>query len=271
MDASGDLFGITQKGGADGAGTVYEIVKLSGTPIATTTTILSSPNPVAAGNGVSITATVTSSTTPFPFPPLSGAVTFSSLSRTLGSGAIRCGNQTTSIGISDPESIAGIGTFPITAQFTPDIPNFAPSTATTSETVTESGIVVTSGNNTLTGNQTINGNESVNGSISATSLTIGGGAPIGQYDSATFTIAIPSLAPGSCTTQTRIWSAVGSGTIDTIALGVPDSFLSAGGALFFQAWESAANTIKFRACNVDAHGPPSSSVTGSIRVDLIKH
>jgi hypothetical protein len=140
-----------------------------------------------------------------------------------------------------------------------------------SETVNESGVVLTSGNNTLTGNQTINGSESVNGNLAVTSLNIGGGTLITQYDSATFTMTIPFLVPGARTTKTYTWSAVGSGTNDAIALGVPNSFLSAGGVLSFQAWESASNTLKIRARNVDQEGPPSRSVTDSIRVDLIKH
>jgi hypothetical protein len=58
---------------------------------------------------------------------------------------------------------------------------------------------------------------------------------------------------------------------DAVALGVPNSFMSAGGFLMFQAWESAPNAITIRMGNVSPNGPASSAVTGTIRVDLLKH
>jgi hypothetical protein len=118
----------------------------------------------------------------------------------------------------------------------------------------------------------VTGNLTVSGPVSfASTLAIGGGTPIKQYVSATYLITVPSLGPSSCTTLTETLNAVGSGTNDTVALGVPNSFMSAGGFLIFQAWESAANTIKIRVCNVDPVLPASIAVKDTIRVDILKH
>jgi hypothetical protein len=126
--------------------------------------------------------------------------------------------------------------------------------------------------NLLHGNQSVTGNLTVSGPVSfASTLAIGGGTPIKQYVSATYLITVPSLGPSSCTTLTETLNAVGSGTNDTVALGVPNSFMSAGGFLIFQAWESAANTIKIRVCNVAPILPASSAVKDTIRVDILKH
>jgi hypothetical protein len=126
--------------------------------------------------------------------------------------------------------------------------------------------------NAFSGNQTVTGEISASGDLStAGSLLIGGGTPIKQYVSATFAITMPSLKPSSCTQLTQTLQAVGSGTNDTVALGVPNSFMSVGGFLIFQARESAPNTIKIRIWNLSPAGPPAASATGTIRVDLFKH
>jgi hypothetical protein len=137
------------------------------------------------------------------------------------------------------------------------------------------------GNGTIGGNSTIGGNGSVGGTLSAASnnfrvdangaVTIGNGTPITRYASATFTINVPSLKPNTCTNFTQPFAAVGSGTNDTLALGVPNAFMSVGGFVMFQAWESAPNTITIRACNVSPNGPATSAVSGALRVSLFKH
>lgn len=110
------------------------------------------------------------------------------------------------------------------------------------------------------------GTQSVNGS-----LAIGGGTAITQHLSATYSIALPSFQPNTCRQVPKTLTGAVAGANDTIALGVPNSFLSAGGFLMFQAWESAANTIAIRICNVSPNGPASSAVSGTLRVDLWKH
>lgn len=126
--------------------------------------------------------------------------------------------------------------------------------------------------NNFNGNQSVTGNIIASGNVStAGSLAIGGGTPILQYNSATYSITIPSLKPNTCKNLTETLAAAGSGTNDTIALGVPNSFMSAGGFLVFQAWETSANTITIRTCNIDPNGPATSAVTDTIRVDLFRH
>jgi hypothetical protein len=124
--------------------------------------------------------------------------------------------------------------------------------------------------NTFTGNQGITGNVAVTGTLSTTgAVGIGGGTPIAEYLSMTFKITAPALAVGACAKVTETVSAVGSDTNDTIALGVSNSFLSLAGVLYFQAWESAMNTITIRACNVS--GATTASNSDYVRVDLFKH
>jgi hypothetical protein len=119
--------------------------------------------------------------------------------------------------------------------------------------------------NALTGNQVVNGNISASGS-----LAIGGGDPIVKYISRTYGITVPKLSNGSCTTISVAFSGT-LGTNDTIALGVPSTFMAAGGALMFQAFETPPNAFIIRACNVSTTGPPTSAVTDNIRVDLFMH
>ena len=158
MDASGDLFGTTDFGGANNGGTVFKITPYSGPPVATTTTLTSSPNPATAGNPVVFSAAVSSS---LAFPP-SGTVTFFNGNTQLGTATLACGSAT--LPIDDPESL-GIGMSTITAQYAPDVPAFISSSGAIVQTVNERGVVLTNGNNTLNGNQTING------SLNATNVT----------------------------------------------------------------------------------------------------
>ncbi len=126
--------------------------------------------------------------------------------------------------------------------------------------------------NIFSGNQIVTGDVSTSGDLAtAGSLLIGGGTAIKQYVSATFAITMPSLKPNSCTQITQTLQAVGAGTNDTVALGVPNSFMSVGGFIVFQAWENSPNTIKIRICNLSPTGPASAAATGMIRVDLFKH
>ena len=157
MDSAGNLYGTTQGGGSGGAGTVFSLTHLSGPAVATTTTLTSSSNPTTAGEYLSLTASVTSS-----YGPASGTVTFSEGSTVLGTQTLACGSATQSI--PDAEAL-GIGTYTITAQYSPNVPVLAASSTALTQTVNEAGVVVTNGNNTLDGNQTIVG------SVSASSVT----------------------------------------------------------------------------------------------------
>src|SRR5687767_12867039 len=92
--------------------------------------------------------------------------------------------------------------------------------------------------------------QAVNGS-----LAIGGGAAITQHISATYSTTLPSLKPSKCMDLPRTLAGAVAGANNTIALGVPSSFLSVGGFLMFQAWESGADSINIRVCNVNPSGP----------------
>ena len=137
---------------------MFEVIPFSGTAARTSTALTSSLNPATAGNPLQFMVAVTSSSGFF----LTGTVTLSNGSTVLGTATLVCGAATLSF--EDSESI-GIGTFTLTAQYTPDTAAFAPSSGTLSQTVNEAGVVLTSGDNTLTGNQT------VNGTVTATSLS----------------------------------------------------------------------------------------------------
>jgi len=115
------------------------------------------------------------------------------------------------------------------------------------------------------------GNQSVTGNTSTGSISIGGGTAITQHLSATYSITVPPLKPNTCTNLTRTLNGAVAGGNDTIALGVPGSLMSAGGFLMFQAWESGADAITIRICNVNPNGPASAAVTDTIRLDLWKH
>lgn len=127
------------------------------------------------------------------------------------------------------------------------------------------------GSQTVTGNIAATGSLSATGNISATgSVTIGDGTPITLYVSSTFSLALPSMKPSTCIDVPENLAAA-TGPNDTIALGIPNSFLSAGGFLIFQARESAAGQITIRICNLDPNGPASKAVTDTMRVDLLRH
>ena len=155
MDAAGNLYGTTFFGGASiNGGIVFKFTPGSSTQ--TMTTLVSSQNPVTAGEGVNLTATVTSS-----LGVPEGSVTFSTASTVLGTQALSGATATLLI---EDSSVLGAGTTIITAQFTPLAGcGFVPSSGTLSQTV--NGVAVTNGNNTFNGNQT------VNGALSATSLS----------------------------------------------------------------------------------------------------
>jgi uncharacterized repeat protein (TIGR03803 family) len=166
MDSSGNLYGTTDGGGSSSAGTVFSLTHLSGPPVSTTTTLTSSLNPATAGELLQITANVTST-----YGPATGTVTFSEGSTVLSTQTLACGNAT--LTIPDAEAL-GIGTYTITAQYSPNVSVLSPSSATLNQTVNEAGVVLTNGNNTLNGNQTIDGTVSAS-SFSASSF-VGNGA-----------------------------------------------------------------------------------------------
>jgi hypothetical protein len=62
-----------------------------------------------------------------------------------------------------------------------------------------------------------------------------------------------------------------AGSNNTMAVGVPNAVMTQGGFLMFQAWESAADTITIRICNVSPNGPASRAASDTICVDLWKH
>jgi uncharacterized repeat protein (TIGR03803 family) len=267
VDASGNLYGTTLYGGANNYGIVFELVAFSGTAYPTTTTVTSSANPVTAGDTVYFTATVTSSTGYLP----SGTISLLSGSTTLVTQGIFCGN--TLMGVSQADSI-GIGTIPVTAQYTPDVPIFAPSSNTINETVNQAGVALTNSSNTFTGNQTINGTVSVTGNVGVTgnlattgTLTIGnGGTAITKHLSMTFNPTFSAPQGNACSSVAFAFTGASDG--DSIALGVPNSRMI--GSAVYTAWVSAANTITIRACAF-APNPPTSFGSGAIRVDLWKH
>jgi uncharacterized repeat protein (TIGR03803 family) len=166
MDSSGNLYGTTQGGGTSGGGTVFSLSHLSGPASSTTTTLISSSNPATAGEGLQLTANVTSS-----YGPATGTVTFSEGSIVLGTQTLSCGSAT--VGFADAEAL-GIGSYTITAQYSPNVPVLTASSTTLTQTVNEAGVVLTNGNNTLDGNQTIDGSVSAS-SVSASSF-VGNGS-----------------------------------------------------------------------------------------------
>ena len=162
LDPSGNIYGATQSGGANGYGIVFEIAPFSGVAYETATTLTSSPNPVTVSDGVGFAAAVASSSGFLP----TGNISFSSGATPLGTSPLVCGNAT--LGVEDLDSL-GIGAHAVTAQYIPDVPAFAPSSKSLIQTVNLAGVAVTGGSNTFTGNQMING------TVNATSIT-GNGA-----------------------------------------------------------------------------------------------
>ena len=135
----------------------------------------------------------------------------------------------------------------------------------------------------LNGNNTFTGNQTVNGILTASTLvatgptkldgavTIGGGTPIKKHLSQTFSLSVPVLTPISCAPVVTVTLA-GANDGDSLVLGVPNSLMAAGsGLLNYTAWVSATNTVTIRVCNLNANGPKSSNVLGTIRIDDWQH
>jgi uncharacterized repeat protein (TIGR03803 family) len=165
-DASGNIYGTANQGGANGTGAVFEFLPASGAASLTSMTLTSSVAPATAGEPVQFTASILDQSG---VPP-SGNVTFSEGGTVLGTTAMTTGtcSATSTLMISDAEAL-GIGTYAVTAQYVPNVSTLASSSATMNETVNEAGVVLTTGNNTLTGTET------VNGAVSATSF-VGNGS-----------------------------------------------------------------------------------------------
>ena len=126
--------------------------------------------------------------------------------------------------------------------------------------------------NSFAGNQTVTGTASVSGAVTAGTLAIGGGTPITEHLSKTFSVTVPLISPNSCSTLTSL-SLPGASDGDTIALGVPGALVAgtSGDVLqFFGYVVSGGNAVSIRVCNPHG-GSASKSVSGSIRVDIWKH
>jgi uncharacterized repeat protein (TIGR03803 family) len=149
MDSLANLYGTTYSGGGNGAGIAFSLSHFSGPASSTTTTLTSSANPATAGDPLQFTATVTSSSAAVN----TGTINFYEGSTVLGTQAVACGSASLAI---SPEAL-GIGTYTVTARYTPSLPAFAASSGSMNQTVNEAGVVLTNGNNTLDGNQTIDG------------------------------------------------------------------------------------------------------------------
>lgn len=130
----------------------------------------------------------------------------------------------------------------------------------------------------VTGNQTVSGNVTVSGAASAGSITIGGGSPITEYVSTTYTVAVlGTLGSGQCRTMvTGPLAGFTPGSSDSIALGIPNTLtsnLGTGVFLMFQAWETNTNispTITIQICN-PSQVSFSRGAEGTIRIDIFKH
>ncbi len=149
MDSSGTLYGTTAYGGGPAnQGTVFLLT--TATNVATTTRISATPNPATAGDSVTLSAVVSSA---IGLP--SGTVTLMNGSTPLGTEPLVSGQAT--LAIEDADTL-GIGSFSLSAQYTPASAVFAGSNAVFSETVEEAGAALTNSSNTFNGNQNFNGN-----------------------------------------------------------------------------------------------------------------
>jgi hypothetical protein len=125
------------------------------------------------------------------------------------------------------------------------------------------------GNQNVTGNETVTGNQTVTGNITDSgTLAIGGGTCITEHLSMIFSPNFTRLQAWSC--QTASFTFTGATNGDTIALGVPNSRMTGGGNLVYNAWVSSANTVTIQGCNL-SNAWQSKAGTGNIRVDLWKH
>jgi uncharacterized repeat protein (TIGR03803 family) len=215
MDDSGNLYGTTAFGGANGAGVAFSITK-SASAIATSSMLGSSANPVGAGFPVSFTAAVNSASG---YP--TGYVTLANANGTVGvSGPLVCGVATASF---EDALTLGIGTNPVTATYVPASTDGSKSSTTAiSQTVTEPGVVLENGGNTLTGTQTITG------SVSATSFSGNGSGLSG--------VTAAGLACAGCVGNTQLGvnyagsTAQGGPAVNALLLGglLPSAFQPAG-------------------------------------------
>jgi hypothetical protein len=231
MDASGDLFGTTQLGGSANLGAVFEVVPFTGTSSPSSISITSSMNPATAADPVQFTLSVTSTS---PFSPATGTVSLLNGATVLGSAPLVCGAA--SFGFEDAETI-GLGTFTLTAQYTPDIGAFAPTSTTISQTINEAGVVLSSGNNTLTGNQTVNGTVTTagagsgffgNGSglsnLNPASLSAGTAGINITGNAATATVAATAVTSTSATTAANATALGGVAAANYARLNIANSF-----------------------------------------------
>ena len=101
---------------------------------------------------------------------------------------------------------------------------------------------------------------------SAGAIIIGGGTPIIQHVSVTAPLSITGLGPASCTVLTV--TARGAADSDSIALGIPNAFASAGDLVLF-GWVSAPDTVSVRMCNLGS--ADLAGLSGTARVDVWKH
>jgi hypothetical protein len=124
--------------------------------------------------------------------------------------------------------------------------------------------------NAFMGAQSIVGNITHSGNLAtAGSVAIGDGTPITKHLSALVNPTFPALKPGACSVASVVFTGVADG--DTLALGVPSSRLTGGGALQYFAWVSAIDVVSVRACNIDMNSPNKTPATGNIRIDVWKH
>jgi hypothetical protein len=101
------------------------------------------------------------------------------------------------------------------------------------------------------------------------SVTIGGGTPIIEHLSMTFSPNFAALKPSTCAALTFTFPGASDG--DTVALGIPNAMMTIAGIPNYFAWVSAVNTVTIRACNLDPNNPQKTAGTGAIRVDIWKH
>jgi uncharacterized repeat protein (TIGR03803 family) len=215
-DPSGNIYATTNQGGTNGTGSVFEFLPASGAANLTSMTLAASVAAAIAGEPVQLTASILS---PSSVPP-SGSVTFSEGGTVLGTIGTTTGScsAVSTLTISDAEAL-GIGTYALTAYYTPSASSLASSTATISETVNESGVALTVGGNSLSGNQMITG------TVSATSF-VGNGSGLSG-------VAASSLNCTGCIGNLQLGinyagsTAQGGSAINALLLGgfLPSSFL----------------------------------------------
>jgi uncharacterized repeat protein (TIGR03803 family) len=184
MDSSGNLFGMTEYGGASGDGTVFEVSNTA----ATTVSVTSSPASVVYGNSVTFTANVSASSGSI--APTAGSVDFydTTTHTDLGDGTLGSSTGTTSTWTL----ATGVKTFnattgdTITATYTPGT-NFAGSSGTTTQMVTARPITVTAATATKT----------YDGTTSSTAVPTITGGSLATSDTAAFTEQYVSVGAGA--------------------------------------------------------------------------